>query len=85
MTYVVANRPGEDPSLVEVENLLEAQKLVKNIVEQMKVVLNEQHLTITTKENTTAVKWDGNLMVSLVIYEDDEVEVLPTNTGVNDE
>lgn len=79
MTYVVANKPGEEPSIVKVDDLLEAQKVVKTIVDQLKVVLNEHHLVITTKEETTTVKWDGNVMVVLSIYEDDEIDLSPTN------
>ena len=79
MTYVVANKPGEEPSIVKVDNLLEAQKLVKTITGELKTVLNERHLVITKKEETTTVKWDGNIMVVLSIYEDDEIDLSPTN------
>lgn len=79
MTYVVANKPGEEPSIVNVDNHLEAEKLVKTISDQLKVVLNEEHLVVTKKENTTTVKWDGNVMVVLSIYEDDEIDLSPTN------
>lgn len=79
MTYVVANKPNEEPSIVKVDDLLEAQKIVKTISDQLKVVLNEEHLIITKKENTTTVKWDGNVMVVLSIYEDDEIDLSPTN------
>lgn len=79
MTYVVANKPGEEPSIVKVDNYLEAEKVVKTISDQLKVVLNTEHLVVTKKENTTTVKWDGNVMVALSIYEDDEIDLSPTN------
>lgn len=79
MTYVIAEKPGEENSIVKVEDRSRAETLVKNITDQIGVVLNREHLTITRKEDDVIVKWNGELMVKICIREDDEVDVTPTN------
>lgn len=75
MTYIIAEKPNEENSIIHLDNRADAEALVKSITEQIKVVLNVDHLKITRKEDDIIVKFQGNLMVRMQIRDDDEVDV----------
>lgn len=74
MTYIIAEKPGEENAVIHLDNREDAESLVKSITDQIKKVMNVEHLKITRKEDDVIVKWQGNLMVKMQIREDDEVD-----------
>jgi len=77
--YVIGKKPNKEDSIIHVEDRLEAEGLVKKIVDQLSTMLNGQFLSITRKEDDVIIKWEGKVVTTLMIREDDEVDVTATN------
>lgn len=77
--YVIGEKPGEENSIIEVEDRQAAEALIKKIVDQLSVTLNVAFLSITRKEDDTIIKWQGKVVTTLMIREDDEVDLSFTN------
>lgn len=77
--YVIGEKPGEENSIIEVEDRQAAEALIKKIVDQLSATLNVAFLSITRKEDDTIIKWQGKVVTTLMIREDDEVDLSFTN------
>lgn len=77
--YIIGEKPGEENSIIEVEDRQAAEALIKKIVDQLSATLNVAFLSITRKEDDTIIKWQGKVVTTLMIREDDEVDLSFTN------
>lgn len=79
MTYIIADKVNEPNAIHHVEDRQMAEDLVKKITDQIREMLNHEFVTITRKEDDITVKWQGELMMKMLIREDDEVDVTDLN------
>lgn len=79
MTNLIAKKPSGENSVYKAEDRAEAEKLINTIISQIRAVINPELLTITRKEDDVIIKWDGKEITTLLIREDDEIDLSLTN------
>lgn len=78
--YVIAKFPDKENEIYLSEDRQSAEVLVGNICKSIADILSPQHLTIVQKDNTTTIRWDGKVMVSISISPENEIEVTDLST-----
>lgn len=75
MTYVIAKIANREDTFVHADTRKEAQEAVGSITSALSELFNPEFITISKKEDDTLLHFNGQLIGTIEVREDDEVDV----------
>lgn len=81
MTYIIARKPSGDNTIYHADDRAEADQIVQTILDEIRGIINPELLKITRKEDDVLIKWEGKLLSTIEVREDDEVDVKDLNSN----